>query len=334
MLRSRAMKAGGLSLGVLLTLGALLASLALGATPVSPSTVLDAFLDHDPGNIDQLILRTERLSRAVVGVVVGASLAVAGALMQALTRNPMASPGILGINAGAMFFVVAAAALFALRSPVALVWAAFLGAAVAGVLVYVVGVRGQGGLSPLRVVLAGVAITALFMSFSQGLLIANQERFESILFWLAGSVSARRLETVLPLFPMFAGAALLSALLVRSINALALDDEVATGLGQRTLLVRMLVGLAVIVLAGGSVAMAGMIGFVGLIVPHMARALFGRDHRWLLPASALLGAMILLAADTAARFVMPPQEVPVGVMTALLGTPFFIHLARRGVRNG
>lgn len=329
MLNNRLLKTFGLVLGALLTLGALIASIAMGNTPISAAALTDAFLNPDPGAIDQIIIRTERLSRAVIAAVVGASLAVAGALMQTLTRNPLASPGILGINAGAMFFVVSAASLFTLQSPIELVWAAFLGAAIAGTLVYMVGIRGRGGLSPLRVVLAGVAISALFISFSQGLLIINQERFESILFWLAGSVSGRRLESVLPLLPLFLGAALLSLCLVKSLNAMALDDEVAKGLGQRTVLVKFLVGLVVIILAGGSVAVAGMVGFVGLIVPHMARGLFGMDHRWVLPCCALLGASLLLMADTVSRFLIPPQEVPVGVTTALLGTPFFIYLARK-----
>lgn len=329
MLNNRSLKALGIVLGVILTLGAWLSSIALGTTSMPASTLVDAFLHYDPASTQHIILRTERLSRAVIAALVGASLAVAGALMQALTRNALASPSVLGINAGAMFFVVTASSLFALRSPIAYVWAGLIGAAVAGVLVYLLGLRGREGLSPIRVVLAGVAITALFVSFSQGLLIVDQQRFESILFWLAGSVSGQRLEAVMPLLPLFLGAGVLCVVLQRHLNALVLDDEVVRGLGLRTGLVKMLVGVAVIVLAGGSVAIAGMIGFVGLIVPHMVRGLFGMDHRWVLPGCALLGASLLLLADTLARFIIPPQEIPVGVMTALLGTPFFLYLARR-----
>ncbi len=187
----------------------------------------------------------------------------------------------------------------------------------------------QGELSPLRVVLAGVAVTAMFVSFSQGLLIIDRQSFESVLYWLAGSVSGRELSLVVPLLPLFGIALLLCTLLVRHANALLLGDDMAEGLGMRAGTIKLLLGLAVILLAGSSVALAGMIGFVGLIVPHMARGIFGVDHRWLLPACALLGASLLLLADVASRFLMAPQDVPVGVMTALIGTPFFIYLARR-----
>ena len=193
---------------------------------------------------------------------------------------------------------------------------------------YFLGQEAGRGVSPVRTVLAGVAVTALFVSFAQGLLILNQDRFESILFWLAGSVSGRELDAILPLLPLFGLALILALLMSRQLNLLGLDDEVIRGLGLRVGQVRLLIGLVVIVLAGTSVAMAGLIGFVGLIVPHMARGLFGTDHRWLLPLSAIIGATLLLAADTLARLVIPPQEIPVGVMTALLGTPLFLHLAR------
>lgn len=328
-LKTRKARTLGLLLGGLLMSGAWLASLALGHTEIAPATLVDAFFAYEPGSTQHLILRTERLSRAVIAALVGASLAVAGALMQTLTRNALAAPSILGINAGAMFFVVVASSLFALRTPLSFVWAAFLGAGVAALLVYLLGRDGRGGVSRVRLVLAGVAVSALFVSFAQGLLIVNQQRFESILFWLAGSVSGRGLDTVIPLLPLFFGATVLCGLLTHQLNLLALDDDVVKGLGQRSGRVKLLAGVVVIVLAGGSVAVAGMIGFVGLIVPHMVRGLFGRDHYWVLPGCALLGAGLLLLADTLARFLIPPQEVPVGVMTALLGTPLFLYLARR-----
>ena len=320
------------TLGTLLCLGLLLAatvsSLIFGHIPVSLAMLINSLTDYDPGSLEHLVIHSERFSRTVTSVVVGAGLAIAGALMQTLTRNPLASPGILGINAGAMFFVVIGATLFSLTSPSQLVWAAFTGAATAAVLVYFLGQEAGRGVSPVRTVLAGVAVTALFVSFAQGLLILNQDRFESILFWLAGSVSGRDLDAIAPLLPLFGGALILALLLSRQLNLLGLDDEVIRGLGLRVGQVRLLIGLVVIVLAGTSVAMAGLIGFVGLIVPHMARGLFGTDHRWLLPLSAIIGATLLLAADTLARLVIPPQEIPVGVMTALLGTPLFLHLAR------
>lgn len=318
--------------GTLTCLGLLLAatvsSLIFGHIPVSLEMLANSLVDYDPGSLEHLVIHTERFSRTVTSMIVGAGLAIAGALMQTLTRNPLASPGILGINAGAMFFVVVGATLLSLTSPSQLVWAAFTGAATAAVLVYFLGQEAGRGVSPVRTVLAGVAVTALFVSFAQGLLILNQDRFESILFWLAGSVSGRELDAIVPLLPLFGGALILALLLSRQLNLLGLDDEVIRGLGLRVGQVRLLIGLVVIVLAGTSVAMAGLIGFVGLIVPHMARGLFGTDHRWLLPLSAIIGATLLLAADTIARLVIPPQEIPVGVMTALLGTPLFLHLAR------
>ena len=308
------------TLGTLLCLGLLLAatvsSLIFGHIPVSLEVLINSLTNYDPGSLEHLVIHSERFSRTVTSVIVGAGLAIAGALMQTLTRNPLASPGILGINAGAMFFVVVSATLFSLTSPSQLVWAAFTGAATAAFLVYFLGQEAGRGVSPVRTVLAGVAVTALFVSFAQGLLILNQDRFESILFWLAGSVSGRELDAIVPLLPLFGGALILALLLSRQLNLLGLDDEVIRGLGLKVGQVRLLIGLVVIVLAGTSVAMAGLIGFVGLIVPHMARGLFGTDHRWLLRLSDIIGDTLLLAADTIARLVIPPQEIPVGVMTA------------------
>ncbi|MEO9588271.1 MAG: iron ABC transporter permease, partial [Marinobacter sp.] len=252
------------TLGTLLCLGLLLAatvsSLIFGHIPVSLEMLINSLTDYDPGSLEHLVIHSERFSRTVTSVVVGAGLAIAGALMQTLTRNPLASPGILGINAGAMFFVVVGATLFSLTSPSQLVWAAFIGAATAAVLVYFLGQEAGRGVSPVRTVLAGVAVTALFVSFAQGLLILNQDRFESILFWLAGSVSGRDLDAIAPLLPLFGGALILALLLSRQLNLLGLDDEVIRGLGLRVGQVRLLIGLVVIVLAGTSVAMAGLIG--------------------------------------------------------------------------
>lgn len=331
MLTTPMAKLVGLLLGGLLTLAAGLASLALGATEIAPATLVEAFLVPDPGSTQHLVLLTERLPRAVIAALVGASLAVAGALMQTLTRNALASPSILGINAGAMCFVVVASAVFALRSPLALVWVAFLGALVAALLVALLGRERGGGISPVRVVLAGVAVTALFIALAQGLLIIDQERFESLLLWLAGSVAGRGLEVVTPVLPFFLVAAGLCLLLVRQLNLLVLDDEVVKGLGQRTGRVKLLAGAVVIVLAGGSVAVAGLIGFVGLIVPHAVRLAWGSGHRFLLPACALVGAAFLLATDTLSRIVMAPAELPTGVTTAIVGVPVFVVLlVRRG----
>ncbi|ATH76306.1 iron-siderophore ABC transporter permease [Vreelandella venusta] len=329
MLNSGIAKSMGLLAGALAMLVAFMMSIMSGTTEIPWPTLWAALLHYDPGQVPHIILYTERLPRAVIAALVGASLAIAGALMQTMTRNPLASPGILGINAGAMFFVVVSVSILPLHTPAHYVWAALLGALIAALMVMLLS-RGQHGeLSPLRVVLAGVAVTAMFVSFSQGLLIVDQQSFESVLYWLAGSVSGRDLSLIVPLLPLFTGALVVSGLLARHANALLLGDDMATGLGLPATTIKLLLGLVVIVLAGSSVALAGMIGFIGLIVPHMARGLFGIDHRWLLPACALLGACLLLLADVTSRFLMPPQEIPVGIMTALIGTPFFIYLARR-----
>ena len=312
---------------------AVFSSLLLGHIAVSVDALFNSLFDYQPGNLEHLVVRSERVARTLIAVAVGAGLAVAGVLMQTLTRNPLASPGIFGINAGALFFVVGGASLLSLTAPTELIWLAFTGAAVAAALVYLLGRDPGQGLSPVRTVLAGVAITALFVSFSQGLLILNQDRFESILFWLAGSVSGRSLDTVAPLLPLAAAGIAVTFALTRQLNVLGLDDDVTRGLGLNAGRVRLIAGLVVIVLAGTSVAIAGLIGFVGLIVPHIARRLFGTDHRWLLPAAAIIGATLLVAADTLARLVIPPQEIPVGVMTALMGTPLFLHLARKTGRT-
>lgn len=329
MLRSPLLRAVGGMVCLTALLAAVVASLLFGHIPVTFGMLIDSLMAYDASNLEHLVIRSERVSRTVLAMAVGSALAVAGVLMQSLTRNPLASPGILGINAGALFFVVAGATLFSLSLPADLIWLAFAGATVAAFLVFTLGKEPGRGLSPVRTVLAGVAITALFVSFAQGLLITHQNRLESLLFWLAGSVSGRSMDTIVVLLPVIAAAVAIALFLTRQLNLLGMDDEVIQGLGLDIARTRLLCGVLVIALAGTSVALCGLIGFVGLIVPHIARGLFGNDHRWLLPASALIGAALLMVADTVARLVIPPQEVPVGVVTALLGTPLFLHLARK-----
>ncbi len=317
---------------LLLTL-AFLASLAFGQLSIPLSRVITAFTHYDGSNTDHLIITTTRLARALTALTVGAALAVSGALMQALTRNPMASPSIFGVNAGALFAIVLTMTVFSISSLQNLIWVALIGAAVAGGMVYGLGSLGRDGLTPVKIVLAGAAISALFVSFTQGLLVVNQDGLDSILFWLGGSVSGRDLSLLQPLIPYGLAALVLSQLLSPHINVLLSGDEIAKSLGQRTGWLKLAMGVLIVLLAGSAVAIAGNIAFVGLIVPHMARAWVGADYRWLLPMCALLGAALLLLADLVARFLIMPQEIPIGVMTALLGTPFFIYLARRGLQN-
>lgn len=312
---------------------AVLFSIAYGQYAIPFKSVSTAFFAFDPASVDHIIIKTTRLSRAVVACAVGAALAVAGVLMQALTRNPLASPAIFGVNAGAVFFIVLFSTFFSVTSLETYIWLAFLGATVAGILVYALGNLGIDSLSPVRIVLAGAAISALFMAFTQGILVLGQEGLDSVLFWVAGSVSGRSLDGVLPIIPYLSLGILLAFLLAPHINILLSGDDIAKGLGQNTMLIKLALSVLIIGLAGASVALAGNIGFIGLIVPHMARAVVGNDHKWLICISALWGAILLLFADVASRFIIMPEEAPIGVMTAIIGTPFFIYLARKRVKN-
>ncbi len=329
MLSSTGLRSAGLLALLLVAALAALASLAWGQTRMPFETVIEALIAYDDTVVEHIIVQANRLNRVVLALLVGTSLGIAGALMQAMSRNALAAPELFGVNAGAVFFVALAFTFFSLTRIEHYIWIAFFGSAVAGSLVYLIGLKGRGGLSPVRIVLAGAAISALFVALTQALLIMNRESLEGILYWLGGSVAGRSIASTQPFLPVYAAAIALTALMVRPINLLMLDDDVARGLGQNLLRTRILAGLIVVVLAGGSVALAGMIGFIGLVIPHMARSLFGRDHRWVLPASAMLGATLLLVADTASRFIVPPQEVPVGALTALIGAPFFIHVVRK-----
>ena len=319
-----------LALSLLCLMLALLASIAYGQYVISAKSVWTAFWAFDPQSIDHVIIRTTRLSRALVACLVGSALAVAGVLMQALTRNPLASPSIFGVNAGAVFAIVLFSTFFSVTSLNTFLWLAFLGASVAGALVYGLGSLGKDGLSPVRIVLSGAAISALFMAFTQGILVIGQEGLDSVLFWVAGSVSGRDVSMVVPLVPAFVVGIVLAILAAPQINILLSGDDVAKGLGQNTLLIKVVLSLLIIGLAGGSVALGGSIGFIGLMVPHMVRSVVGYDHKWLIPLSALWGAILLLCADVISRFVIMPEEVPIGVTTAILGAPFFIYLARKG----
>ncbi len=330
LLPGTAWKTIGLCAGLLLLALAFLSSLAFGQIPIPFATVRDAFLQYDGQSTEHIVITTTRLSRALIATAIGASLAVAGALLQALTGNPLASPSLFGINSGAVMFVVAAFTFWSVSALSHFMWIAFAGAAVAAALVYLLGSIGRSGMSSLKFVLAGAAVTALFVSLTQGLLVFRQQNLEGVLFWLAGSVAGRTTDMLLPILPYMLGAWVVAMLLGRHVNILTSGEDIARGLGQRTNLVKSLMIAVVVVLAGGSVAVGGSIGFVGLIVPHIVRRLVGNDYRWVIPYCMLFGAILLLLADVAARFIIMPQEMPIGVMTAIVGTPFFIYLARKG----
>lgn len=327
------LKVLGLWMGLCILVISFASSILFGQTPISMGTAIQAFVHYDEASTEHIIITTTRLSRAVIATIIGASLAIAGALMQALTRNPLASPSIFGINAGALFFVVFATVFFSFNSLIQLMWFAFLGAGIAAVMVLLLGSIGRDGLSPIKIVLAGAALTALFSSFTQGLLVIDEQSLEGVLFWIGGSVSGRSLEMLIPILPFMLGAGLLSLLLGRSINILTSGEDIARGLGQRVLFVKIIMGVVIVFLAGGSVAVGGSIGFIGLIVPHIVRSFVGIDYRWIIPYCAIMGASLLLLADVAARLIIMPEEMPIGVMTAAVGAPFFIYIARKGFRR-
>ncbi|HEX8496947.1 MAG TPA: iron ABC transporter permease [Actinomycetales bacterium] len=305
-----------------------IASMAIGARPVGLGTLWGAWTSPDGANGDHAVVLS-RLPRTAVGLLVGASLGLAGALMQGVTRNPLADPGILGVNAGAAVGVVVAISLLGVDSLADQLWFAFAGAGVAALVVYAVAGLGREGATPVTLALAGAGLSAGLSSLVHGVLVASQETLDAFRFWQVGSLSGRTLESMLPAVPFVVVAAVLALGAGRVLNGLALGDDAARGLGQRVGRDRAAVALAVVVLCGAATAVAGPIAFVGLVVPHVARALVGGDYRFVLPLSMLLAPVLLIGADVVGRVVLPPSEVPAGVMTAVIGGPVFIWLVRR-----
>ncbi|MFY3791877.1 FecCD family ABC transporter permease [Ureibacillus sp. MALMAid1270] len=328
-LHSNKSKLVGLIIGVLFLILFNFLSIILGYTNITIHTVIDAFTNFNGSN-EHIIIQAVRLPRALIATAVGASLGIAGALLQALTRNPLASPDILGFNAGASFAIVVALMLFSITSLQATTWIAFGGATIAGLLVYFLGSIGRDGMTPIKMTLAGAAIAALFASLTQGLLVMDESALEQVLFWMAGSVQGRKLEILLAVLPYLAIGIVIAITISNKINILTMGEDVAKGLGQRTMFVKLITGLSVILLAGGSVAIAGPIGFIGIVVPHVVKSIAGNDYRWIIPYSGVVGGILLLMADIGARYILMPEEVPVGIMTAIIGTPFFIYIARKG----
>ncbi|UWE04123.1 FecCD family ABC transporter permease [Laceyella sacchari] len=318
----------GLIGGVLLVGLLMVVSVSVGIMRVPFDVVIDSFT-HFNGSNQHLIIQTTRVPRTLIAVMTGGSLAIAGAMMQALTRNPLASPATLGVNAGASLFIVIGVSFWGMTGISSLVSLGFVGAAIASFAVYFLGSAGRGGLTPIKLTLAGSAIWALFSSLTQGLLIMNEKGLEELLFWLTGSVEGRSLALAMPVFPFMVAGFILAFLLSRAVNILMMGDDVAVGLGVKTGLIKLMGSVVIVLLAGGAVAVAGPIVFVGLVVPHMVRWAVGTDHRWVFPYCLVYGAAMLLVADISGRLIMNQQEIPVGVMTALIGTPFFIYLAMR-----
>lgn len=323
---------GGRAAGLLVACGVLLAvvllSLVAGNQWFGPHDVYVAAADFTGSDTDRVI-RYLRFPRTAVGLLAGAALGLAGAVMQGITRNPLADPGILGVNAGAALAVVAAIGLLGVQSLTGYVWFAMGGALIATVIVYLVGSAGRGGATPVKLALAGAALSALLGSVTSAITLLDLSTLNEFRFWVVGSLSLATGNIVAQALPFIAVGIVLALTLGRSLNQLALGEDLAATLGTRVGLVRVLAALSVMLLAGTATAMAGPIAFVGLAVPHVARALVGADYRWILPWSLVLAPIVLLLADVVGRLVARPDEMQVGIITALIGAPLFIALVRR-----
>ena len=313
---------------VVAVLAALMAaSVAVGSRAVSWSDVVAA-LGGSSDTIAEAAV-TKRIPRTVLAVVVGAALGLSGAVMQGVTRNPLADPGVLGVNMGASLAVVAGLAWFGLFSATSIVWTAIAGAAVAAVFVHTVGSLGRGGATPLKLALAGAATSAALTSFLTAIALPRGDIAGSIQSWEVGGVGGATFGGIATVAPFLVAGTAISLLSARALNSLALGDDLAAGLGERVALARGVAALGSVLLCGTATAAAGPIGFVGLVVPHLCRLLVGVDHRWLLPFSALTGACLLTGADVLGRIVARPTELDVGILTALIGAPCFIAIVRR-----
>ena len=318
-------------LGILLV-GVL--SLRIGSLDVSTADAWNALVHFDPDSYEQTVVRSLRLPRTAVALVVGGALAVAGAMMQGVTRNPLADPFILGVSSGASFAVVTAIYYFGITAPAGYIWFAFAGALTASALVFLIGSASRDGPTPVKLALAGVVVSAALSAWTSALLLLDEETLDVVRFWVAGSVINRDMATFFAVVPFLLGGSLASVLLGHQLNVLSLGDETARALGMHTGRTRLICSLLVVVITGAAVAVAGPIGFVGLAIPHMMRSIVGPDYRWVLPTSLLFGAVFLTAADIVGRVVARPAELQVGIVTAIVGAPFMVALARRTRLSG
>lgn len=331
--RVRFGRRAGLVAAVVVLMLVTAASLAIGARGLAPEIVWQALTEFNPGNGDHAVVHA-RIPRTVLGLLAGAALGLAGAAMQGLARNPLADPGILGINAGAALAVVTGIYVFGVSSLTGYIWFAFLGAAAAAVAVYFIASLGRDGATPVKLALAGAALSAGLFSLMNVILVSSQDTLDRFRFWQVGGIAGRDWSVVLPGVPfLLIGAAIVLGT-GRILNSLALGDDIARGLGQRVGVVRGVTALGVVLLCGSATALAGPIGFVGLVIPHAVRFLAGPDYRWILPLSMILAPALLLTADVAGRVILLPGEVPAGIMTALVGAPVFVWLVRRGKGAG
>ncbi|MFE3019923.1 iron chelate uptake ABC transporter family permease subunit [Streptomyces sp. NPDC059256] len=327
----------GRTLGLLACLAVLAAclvlSLAFGAKSIPFTDVWNALTAHD-GSEDAFIVRDLRVPRAFLGLIVGAALGVSGALIQALTRNPLADPGILGVNAGAGFAVTIGIAFLGLSSIGEYLGMSFAGAVVTTTVVYILGSAGRAGATPVQLTLVGVALSAVLAGVAAAITLLKPEVLDAMRGWAAGSLAARDWSVFWTIFPFVVAGLLLALASARSLNAIALGDDLARSLGAGIGRTRVTVIVAVTLLAGAATAAAGPIGFIGLMVPHVARWFVGPDQRWIIPYTIVCAPILLIVSDTVGRIVLTPQELQVGIVTAFIGAPVLILLVRRKKASG
>ncbi|MBY4127727.1 iron chelate uptake ABC transporter family permease subunit [Rhodococcus fascians] len=331
--RTDARRAAGLFVVIGVLAALCLVSIAVGTEYIPLGQVWHGLFFAD-GSPQSVIVRELRLPRTVLGLFVGMALGVAGALIQALTRNPLADPGILGVNAGAAFFVAIAVGVLGLSGIDAYVWFAFAGAALAACAVYALGSLGRAGATPIRLTLSGIALGAVLGGITSGMLLLDPDAFDRMRFWSAGSLAGRGVDIVTSTAPFIALGLILAALVARPLNAIALGDDLAQSLGARVIRTRVIGVVAVTLLAGAATAAAGPIGFVGLMIPHLVRWFVGPDQRWILIYTVFAAPALLLLSDVVGRLVIRPGELQVGIVTAFVGAPALIVLVRRTRASG
>ncbi|WP_200837607.1 iron chelate uptake ABC transporter family permease subunit [Ruania rhizosphaerae] len=311
-----------------------LLSVAVGSRPIPLSEVLDAVFNYSGQIEEHIIIAQMRMPRTLVGLAVGAALGLAGALIQALTRNPLADPGILGVSSGAAFFVALGVSVFGVGTILGYVWFAFAGALVVTLAVYLIGSAGRGSADPVRLTLAGVALGAVLSGLTTAMTLLDPTAFDQMRHWNAGVIAGRGYDILLPVLPFLCAGVLIALLVARPLNSIALGEDLAAALGTNTLWTRIAVVAAVTLLAGGATAIAGPIGFIGLMVPHIARWIVGPAQPWILGYTLVLAPALLLISDVIGRVVLRPGEVPVGIITAFVGAPVLILLIRRRRASG
>lgn len=322
-------RALGLLACIIATAAIALLSLRYGSLELKTSDAWNAIFHYDKTSYEQTVVRSLRVPRTVIALGVGCALAVAGTIMQAVTRNPLADPSILGVSAGASFGVVTAVFFLGLTAPYQFVWFAFGGALIASFLVFAIGSAGSGGATPVKLALAGVVISSLLAAWTSALLLLDENTMDIVRFWSAGSVAGRPLSVFWWVAPFLLGGAFLGIFLGHQLNVMSMGEETARSLGMNTGRTRIVASFLVVLITGAAVAVAGPIGFIGLTVPHIVRSVIGPDYRWVLPYSLVVGAAFLTASDILGRVVARPGEIQVGIVTAILGAPFLILLARQ-----